>query len=228
MGEHRLKGLVDPEHLWQMVVPGLLIKFAPLQTFNATPNNLPGYSPVCRTRAWSSRSQTPARRTRMVTLIGPGGTGKTRLALQAATDLLDEYEDRVYLVDLAPSRDPEPALAAIARTVGLREKSDKPLLEDLKSQIKQRKMLLLLDNFEQVTVPRPPWRNCCVIVLNSKCWSPAAKRCTCAARMFFPSRLSRCRKSKPSIRPWNNSRNAKRYSCLSSAPSGKTRFSIDG
>ena len=92
---------------------------------------------------------------RLVTLTGPGGTGKTRLALQAATHLLDDFEGRVNFVDLASSRDPESVLAAIARTVGLREKSDIPLLDDLKSQIKQWRMLLLLDNFEQVTVAAP-------------------------------------------------------------------------
>ncbi len=92
---------------------------------------------------------------RLLTLLGAGGTGKTRLALQAAAGLLDRFEDRVYFVDLASSRDPESVLAAIARTIGLREKSDRPLLDDLKGQIRTQKMLLLLDNFEQVTVAAP-------------------------------------------------------------------------
>ena len=156
MGEHRLKGLLNPEHLWQMVAPDLRQDFPPLQSLNAIPNNLPVQLTSFVGREQELREvKRLLGEQRLVTLTGPGGTGKTRLALQAATDVLDDFEDRVNFVDLASSRDPESVLAAIARTVGLREKSDKPLLDDLKSQIKQRKMLLLLDNFEQVTVAAP-------------------------------------------------------------------------
>jgi predicted ATPase len=91
----------------------------------------------------------------LVTLTGPGGTGKTRLALQAAEDLLDRFADGIYFVDLAPIREPEGVLAVIARTIGLRETSDLPLLDALKGQLRTQKMLLLLDNFEQVTVAAP-------------------------------------------------------------------------
>ena len=92
---------------------------------------------------------------RLVTLTGPGGTGKTRLALQSAQDLLDHFTDGVYFIDLAPIREPEGVLAVIARTVGLRETSDRPLLEALKGYLRAQKMLLLLDNFEQVTLAAP-------------------------------------------------------------------------
>jgi predicted ATPase len=92
---------------------------------------------------------------RLVTLIGPGGTGKTRLALQVATDLIDRFADGVFFVDLAPIREPEAVLAAIARTVGLRETSDRSLLDELKGQLRTRTMLLLLDNFEQVMAAGP-------------------------------------------------------------------------
>jgi predicted ATPase/class 3 adenylate cyclase len=153
MGAHSLKGLLAPERLWQLVVPGLAQNFPPLQTLSTIPNNLPATLNRFVGRVHElEQVKSRLAQTRMLTLLGPGGTGKTRLALQAATDLLPDYEDRVYLIDLAPSRDTDSALSAIARTVGLREKSDKPLLEDLKSQFTQRKMLLLLDNFEQVTV----------------------------------------------------------------------------
>jgi predicted ATPase len=93
--------------------------------------------------------------TRWLTLVGTGGTGKTRLALQAAADLRDEFEDRIYFVDLAASRDVESMLSVTARAIGLREESDRPLLDDLKDQIGAAKILLLLDNFEQVTVGAP-------------------------------------------------------------------------
>jgi predicted ATPase len=93
--------------------------------------------------------------TRLLTLVGTGGTGKTRLALQAATDLRDDFDDRVYFVDLAASRDVESVLSVTARAIGLREESDRPLLDDLKAQIGAQPMLLLLDNFEQVTAAAP-------------------------------------------------------------------------
>jgi len=92
---------------------------------------------------------------RLVTLTGPGGTGKTRLALQTASELADRFTDGVHFVDLAPIREPEAVPAAIARTVGLRETSDRPLLDEIKAQLRTRTMLLLLDNFEQVTSAAP-------------------------------------------------------------------------
>ncbi len=92
---------------------------------------------------------------RLVTLTGPGGTGKTRLALQTASELADRFTDGVHFVDLAPIREPEAVPAAIARTVGLRETSDRPLIDEIKAQLRVRTMLLLLDNFEQVTSAAP-------------------------------------------------------------------------
>jgi predicted ATPase len=90
-----------------------------------------------------------------VTLTGPGGTGKTRLALRAASELARPFTDGVYFVDLAPVREPEGVPAAIARTIGLRETSDRPLMDKLEGQLHARSMLLLLDNFEQVTSAAP-------------------------------------------------------------------------
>lgn len=92
---------------------------------------------------------------RLVTLTGPGGTGKTRLALQTATDLMDRFTNGVFFVDLAPIREPEGVLATVARTIGVKETSDRPLIDTLKDQLRTQKMLLLLDNFEQVTAAAP-------------------------------------------------------------------------
>jgi predicted ATPase len=92
---------------------------------------------------------------RLVTLTGPGGTGKTRLAVQAAADVVSRFSDGVYFVDLAPIREPEAVLTTIARTVGIRESSDRPLLDELKGQLQSKVMLLVLDNFEQVTAAAP-------------------------------------------------------------------------
>ncbi len=92
---------------------------------------------------------------RLVTLTGAGGTGKTRLALRTASELTRSFTDGVYFVDLAPVREPEGVATAIARTIGLRETSDRPLLDELEGQLRARSMLLLLDNFEQVTAAAP-------------------------------------------------------------------------
>jgi hypothetical protein len=92
---------------------------------------------------------------RLMTLTGPGGTGKTRLALQSATNLVSRFVDGVYLVDLAPIREPDAVITTIARTIGIRETTDRPLLEDLKEQLRSKEMLLLLDNFEQVIAAGP-------------------------------------------------------------------------
>jgi predicted ATPase/class 3 adenylate cyclase len=156
MGEHRLKGLLNPEHLWQVVAPDLPQSFPRLQTLSTIPSNLPVALNRFVGRAHELQEvKDRLAQARLLTLLGPGGTGKTRLALQAAAELLEHFDDRVYFVDLVSSRDLESVLAAIARTIGLREKSDRPLLDDLEGQIGTQKMLLLLDNFEQVTVAAP-------------------------------------------------------------------------
>ena len=91
-----------------------------------------------------------AGRVRLLTLTGPGGIGKTRLALHAAADQIDRFEDGVFFVDLAPVRDAEAAFEAIVRAVGVTGTGDETALELLEQQLRGRHMLLLLDNFEQV------------------------------------------------------------------------------
>src|SRR5207249_11642224 len=87
---------------------------------------------------------------RLVTLTGPGGTGKTRLALQVTAELSDLFADGIYFVDLAPVSDPALVITTITQSLGLREEGGQPLLEHLKEKLRQKQMLLLLDNFEQV------------------------------------------------------------------------------
>ncbi len=91
----------------------------------------------------------------LLTLTGPGGIGKTRLAMQVATTLLDHFVDGVYFVSLAPIRDAALVLAAIAETLGIREVGGQPLLETLQAYLEHRQMLLVLDNFEQVVAAAP-------------------------------------------------------------------------
>lgn len=92
---------------------------------------------------------------RLLTLIGPGGTGKTRLSIQSALLLKDHFKDGIYFVDLAPVREANSLYTTIARTVGLKEMSDQPLIEELGRQLQNQKLLFLLDNFEQLTSAAP-------------------------------------------------------------------------
>jgi predicted ATPase len=93
---------------------------------------------------------------RLLTLIGPGGTGKTRLGLQVAADLVDEFDGGVFFVALAPVSDPGLVASTIAGALGVIENPEQPLAESLKDYLRAREILLLLDNFEQV-VEAPPW-----------------------------------------------------------------------
>ncbi len=158
LGEHRLKDLVCLEHIFQCVVPGLPENFPPLRTLDARPTNLPAQ----QTR-FLGREQEVAevmdllRRpdVRLVTLTGPGGTGKTRLGLQVAADLLEDLADGVYFVALAPIRDPELVIPTIAHTLDIKERADQDLLSEVKEHLREKEMLLLLDNVEQVVEAAP-------------------------------------------------------------------------
>jgi predicted ATPase/class 3 adenylate cyclase len=153
LGEHRLKDLAGPEQLFQLVVPGLRDSFPPVATLDVRPNNLPTQTSVFMGRESELRelrSLLDSEGVRLVTMTGPGGTGKTRLALQAAADQIDRFEDGVFFVDLADEREPEGAFSAVVRTVGI-EAGDEPASEALRRGLRQRHMLLVLDNFEQVT-----------------------------------------------------------------------------
>ena len=92
---------------------------------------------------------------RLLTLVGPGGTGKTRLALQAAADLLEEHEDGAFFVALATITDPDLVPSAVARALGVVEGGDRPLDEALKDYLREKRLLLVLDNFEQVMEAAP-------------------------------------------------------------------------
>ena len=154
LGTHRLKDLAGPEHLFQLVRLGLPDTFPPLATLDVRPNNLPTQTSAFLGRETllnDLRAQLDAEYARLVTLIGPGGTGKTRLALQAAAEQVDRFEDGVFFVDLSAEREADGAYAAIVRTVAITGSSDDPPLEVLKRGLRERQLLLVLDNFEQVT-----------------------------------------------------------------------------
>src|SRR6185503_5801013 len=92
---------------------------------------------------------------RLVTLTGPGGVGKTRLALQAAAEAFPDFAHGAYVVNLAPISDPALVVATIAQTLGVKERGSRPVLESLKDELREQQLLLLLDNFEQVLTAAP-------------------------------------------------------------------------
>ena len=153
LGEHRLKDLLKPESIFQIIHPRLSSEFPPLATLSHRPNNLPTQPSEFLGRGTelaAIRDLLDAAGVRLVTLVGPGGIGKTRLALQAAADQMDRFEDGLYFVELSPVRDPDAAFEAIVRAIGSNRTVEQPPLEALKKQVGARHLLLLLDNFEQV------------------------------------------------------------------------------
>jgi predicted ATPase/class 3 adenylate cyclase len=158
LGIHRLKDLIRPEHIFQVVTPDLPADFPPLRTLDAHRHNLPA-----QPNALIGREQELAHvgalllrtNVRLVTLTGPGGTGKTRLALQVAAELLDRFADGVWFVPLAAISDPGLVVSAIAQMVGIKEVSSQPLNAQLKRYLGPKQLLLVLDNFEQVGVAAP-------------------------------------------------------------------------
>jgi predicted ATPase/class 3 adenylate cyclase len=152
LGRHRLKDLTEPECVSQVVAPDLASDFPPLASLDARPHNLPSHP-----TALLGREREPAdvrglfeEGARLVTLTGPGGTGKTRLGLQVAADLLDAFEHGVFLVDLAPISDPALVPSTVAQALGVRDIGSRPIVDAVKEYLRARSVLLLLDNFEQV------------------------------------------------------------------------------
>jgi hypothetical protein len=122
LGEHRLRDLQEPERVWQVVAPGLAADFPPLVTQSSQPTNLARQPTALIGRAREVAEVCAVLRgeqTRLVTLTGPGGTGKTRLALQIAADLLDTTPDGVYFVDLSSVTDAALMPSVIAAVLGL-------------------------------------------------------------------------------------------------------------
>jgi predicted ATPase/class 3 adenylate cyclase/DNA-binding CsgD family transcriptional regulator len=153
LGEHRLKDLGRSQRLFQLVISGLPADFPPLKTLDTHPNNLPVQPTpfIGREREVAAVVDLLRREeVRLVTLSGPGGTGKTRLGVQVAAELSDRFVDGVFFVTLAPISDPDLVLSTIAQTLGIREVAGQSLLERLSEELQPQQMLLLLDNFEQV------------------------------------------------------------------------------
>ena len=151
MGRHRFKDAPQPVRVFQLLAPGLPHEFPHLRAFNIMPNNLP-----IQLTSFVGRQKELAEVKRllddahMLTLLGPGGTGKTRLSIQVASELLDQFPDGVWLVELAPILDPLLVPRTTAIAIGLRDEPQRPVIDMLCDYLREKKMLILLDNCEHL------------------------------------------------------------------------------
>ena len=233
LGERRLKDLDRPVRLFQVAAPGL---------------DAPGAATGRRAPEWARRRgrALPAQltsfigrerelgevagvleRDRLVTLAGPGGSGKTRLAVLVADRLLPQFDDGVFFVPLAPVRDPQMVPSTIAGVLGVKEGPDLPAVAALEEQLRDRRSLLVLDNFEHLcrrvggepsagggAAGQGPCRSV-------PCYASTAER-ECVAWPRCPSQSRR----RPRSRRWRATR---RYSCswIGRAWPGPGRLSAD-
>src|SRR5439155_2359258 len=156
LGDHRLKDIARPERLYDLVIEGVPADFPPPRTLDARPNNLPA-----QLTSFVGREDEIAdvrrllRLARLLTLTGTGGTGKSRLALRVAADVLTEYRDGAFFVDLSALTDPALVPSATARALGVPEEAGRPILDAVKNHLRDKEILLVVDNFEQVADAAP-------------------------------------------------------------------------
>ncbi len=158
LGIHRLRDVNEPEHIYQAISSDFPLNAKPIRSLTPRPTNLPAQltSFVGReehVHEICQRLRQP--NVRLLTLLGPGGIGKTRLSMQVGTNLLDEYEDGVFFIPLAPLSQTDAVAKAIAQALKIEEVPKTPLLETLKAAIQPRQMLLIFDNFEHILDAAP-------------------------------------------------------------------------
>jgi predicted ATPase/class 3 adenylate cyclase len=156
LGEHRLKDLGAPVRLFQVEADGLQATFPAIRSLDAHPNNLPTQLTtfIGRDDELDAAADLLST-TRLLTLTGPGGTGKTRLSLQLAARASDDFPDGVFFVALEPIRDPMLVSARIASAVGVAESQAQTVDQALARWLSDKRLLLVLDNFEQVIAAAP-------------------------------------------------------------------------
>jgi len=151
LGKVRLKDLATPEHVYQVVHASLRQDFPALRSLEATPNNLPQQASAFIGRAKELRELSRLLdRSRLLTLTGSGGCGKTRLGLQVAADAIERFPDGAWLVELATLADPALTPQTVATVLGLKEVPGRPISEVLTEHLKDKHLLLLLDNCEHL------------------------------------------------------------------------------
>ncbi len=153
LGIHRLKDLTLPEHLYQVLHDELPSDFPPPSTLDARPHNLPQQATEFLGRSdelAAIQVMLDSPDTRLLTIAGPGGAGKTRLGLQVAAEQVDRFRDGVFFIDLSAERESVAAYEAIARGLDLPITGGDPLVF-LEARLRDRQIMLVLDNFEQVT-----------------------------------------------------------------------------
>ena len=152
-GEHKLKDLSEAEHVYQLCAEGLPQDFPALRTLSSHPNNLPAATTSFIGReavVQDIGARLDEEDTRLLTLTGFGGLGKTRLALRVGEKVLERFPEGVWFVPLAAIFEPALVVPTIARALGLKDEPDVPLLEQLTQHLAAARALLILDNFEQV------------------------------------------------------------------------------
>lgn len=156
LGTHRLRDVSESVHIFHVIAPDIAMNFSPIKSLTPRPTNLPASltSFIAREREIAEISAR-LRRARLITLTGTGGIGKTRLALQIAETLRDEFEHGVFFVALGPITQPDLVPDAVARALGVEEREGESLLQMLKTYLRDRHMLLVFDNFEQILDAAP-------------------------------------------------------------------------
>jgi predicted ATPase/class 3 adenylate cyclase len=153
LGSVRLRDLAHPERLYQVIAPDMRREFPALRSLEATPNNLSHQlTPFVGRERELGEIKSLIRETRLVTLHGVGGLGKTRTSLQVAADVIDEYPDGVWFVELAPLTDARLVPQAVASVLAVKEEAGRPVAEALVKFVKDRRLLLILDNCEHLTL----------------------------------------------------------------------------
>ncbi len=151
LGTHRLKDLARPERLYQLVIDGAPDRFPALRTLDSTPNNLPTQlTSFVGRQADVAEAKRLLRGTRLLTLTGPGGIGKTRLSLQLAADVVQDFRDGVYFVPLSAVQDPGLVPSVIVNTLGVAVTGNRNPLDAAIDYLRDRDVLLVLDNYEQL------------------------------------------------------------------------------
>jgi predicted ATPase len=148
---HRLKDLAQPERLYQLVIEGLQETFPALRTLDATQNNLPTQMTSFVGRGVEvAEGKRLMQNTRLLTLTGPGGIGKTRLSLQIAAESAQHFPAGVFFVPLSAVRDPELIASAVAQVLGVPVSGSRTPIESVVEHLHDKTILLVLDNFEQL------------------------------------------------------------------------------